>query len=56
LSSAPRSVSSVAGLVLELLGHLPEAGEKATWHDLSFEVVALEHQRIDRLVVTIVPP
>ncbi len=55
LSAAPRSVSSVAGLVLELLGHLPEAGEKATWHDLSFEVVALEHQRIDRIVVTISP-
>ncbi len=55
LSSAPRSVSSVAGLVLELLGHLPEAGEKAIWQDLSFEVIALEHQRIDRLVVTIAP-
>ncbi|MGE5190859.1 MAG: hemolysin family protein [Deltaproteobacteria bacterium] len=55
LSSAPRSVSSVAGLVLELLGHLPDAGEKATWHDLSFEVVALDHQRIDRLVVKIAP-
>jgi putative hemolysin len=55
LTSAPRNVSSVAGLVLELLGHLPVAGERATWHDLSFEVVALENQRIDRLVVTIVP-
>jgi CBS domain containing-hemolysin-like protein len=41
--------------VLELLGHLPVAGETATWHDLAFEVVALENQRIDRLVVTIVP-
>src|SRR5262245_4889850 len=56
LESAPRTVSSVAGLVLEVLGHLPVAGEKATWHDLSFEVVALESQRIDRLLVTITPP
>jgi CBS domain containing-hemolysin-like protein len=56
LESAPRTVSSVAGLVLELLGRLPQAGEKATWHDLSFEVVALENQRIDRLLVTITPP
>jgi putative hemolysin len=54
LAGAPRNVSSVAGLVLELLGHLPVAGETATWHDLSFEVVALENQRIDRIVVTIV--
>jgi CBS domain containing-hemolysin-like protein len=45
----------VAGLVLEVLGHLPTAGEKAVWHDLSLEVIALEQQRIDRLVVTIVP-
>jgi putative hemolysin len=55
LASAPRHVSSVAGLVLEVLGHLPTAGEKAVWHDLSLEVIALEQQRIDRLVVTIVP-
>ena len=55
LESAPRTVSSVAGLVLELLGHLPQAGEKASWHGLSFEVVALENQRIDRLLVTILP-
>jgi putative hemolysin len=56
MASAPRHASSVAGLVLEILGHLPVAGEKAVWHDLSLEVIALEHQRIDRLVVTIVPP
>jgi putative hemolysin len=56
VSSAPRNVSSVAGLALDILGHLPAAGEKAVWHDLSLEVVALEQQRIDRLLVTIVPP
>jgi putative hemolysin len=55
LPSAPRTVSSVAGLVLELLGHLPVVGEKAAWHDLTFEVVALENQRIDRLIVKITP-
>ncbi len=54
LASAPRHVSSVAGLVLEVLGHLPTAGEKAVWHDLSLEVISLEQQRIDRLLVTIV--
>jgi putative hemolysin len=55
LAGAPRTVSSVAGLVLEILGHLPLVGEKATWHDLTFEVAALESQRIDRLIVTITP-
>src|SRR5579863_4149455 len=54
-SHAPRNVSSVAGLVLDRLGHFPAVSEKLTWHDLSFEVIAIENQRIDRLVVTIVP-
>jgi len=56
VASAPRNVSSVAGLVLERLGHLPSAGEKTTWHDLSLEVIALDNQRIDRIEVTIIPP
>jgi putative hemolysin len=55
LTGAPRNVSSVAGLVLDRLGHFPSVGEKAVWHDLTFEVAAVENQRIDRLLVTIVP-
>src|SRR5262249_5289422 len=55
LAGAPRNVSSVAGLVLDRLGHFPAVGEKAVWHDLSLEVAAVENQRIDQLVVTIVP-
>jgi putative hemolysin len=55
LAGAPRNVSSVAGLVLDRLGHFPAVGEKTTWHDLTLDVAAVENQRIDRLVVTIVP-
>jgi len=55
LASAPRNVSSVAGLVLDRLGHFPAVGEMTVWHDLSLEVAAVENQRIDRLVVAIVP-
>lgn len=51
LESAPRNVSSVAGLVLELVGRLPAVGEKAVWHDLALEVVDLDGRRIDKVLV-----
>ncbi len=53
LSSAPRSVSSVGGLVLELIGRLPAVGEKTAWHDLALEVVDVDGRRIDRVLVTV---
>jgi putative hemolysin len=53
LSSAPRSVSSVGGLMLELIGRLPAVGEKTAWHDLSLEVVDVDGRRIDRVLVTV---
>lgn len=55
LADAPRHVSSVAGLVLELLGRIPAPGEKTSWHDLELEVVDLDDKRIDHVKVTIVP-
>jgi putative hemolysin len=50
-ASLPRNVSSVAGLVLEELGRLPQLGEQVIWQGLRFEVVDLDGRRIDRLRV-----
>ena len=55
LADAPRHVSSVAGLVLELLGRMPAPGEKTSWHDLELEVVDLDGRRIDHVMVTVTP-
>jgi putative hemolysin len=55
LAEAPRHVSSVAGLVLELLGRMPVPGEKTTWHDLNLEVVDLDDRRIDHVLVSLAP-
>jgi putative hemolysin len=55
LADAPRNVSSVAGLVLELLGRLPAPGEKTSWHDLELQVVDLDDKRIDKVQVTAAP-
>jgi len=40
---------SVAGLVLDRLGHLPRLGEKVQWHDIELEVVELERRRLRRV-------
>ena len=42
---------SVAGLVLDRLGHLPRAGEHARWHDLDLEVLEVERRRVRRVRV-----
>jgi len=40
---------SVAGLVLDRLGHMPRPGEKAAWQGLELEVVEIDRRRL-RLV------
>ncbi len=42
---------SVAGLVLDRLGHLPRAGEHARWRDLDVEVLEVERRRVRRVRV-----
>jgi CBS domain containing-hemolysin-like protein len=42
---------SVAGLVLDRLGHLPRPGEKVDYRGLSFEVLEVERRRLKRLRV-----
>ena len=43
--------TTVAGLILEELDHVPEAGEKVEWNDFSFEVVDMDGARIDKVIV-----
>lgn len=52
IQAAPRHVSSVAGLVLDMLGRIPSVGELVVWQDLRLEVVDMDGQRIDRLIVS----
>lgn len=47
-----RDYHTVAGLVLEKLGRLPEVGDSFTVKDYRFEVVDLDGRRIDKLLVT----
>jgi putative hemolysin len=44
------SYQTVAGFVLDQLGHLPSMGETFTAHGWKFEIVDLDGRRIDKLI------
>jgi putative hemolysin len=43
---------TIAGLVLELMGTIPHAGESCRWGNLSFEILDMDGNRIDKILVT----
>jgi putative hemolysin len=47
-----RGFSTIAGLILDRLGHIPSIGDKAEWDNLVLEVVDMDGQRIDRVLIT----
>jgi putative hemolysin len=46
-----RDYETVAGLVLDALGHIPKLGERLTVQSLEIEVIDLDGFRIDKLLV-----
>jgi putative hemolysin len=48
---ADRDFETVAGLVLDEIGHLPEVGERLDLQGWTIEVVDLDGRRIDKLLV-----
>ncbi len=47
--------STVGGLVLEKLQHVPKSGEKITWNGFEIEVADMDGARIDKLIVKRTP-
>ncbi len=45
--------NTVAGLILEELEHIPEAGETVEWEGFKFEIMDMDGVRIDKILVTI---
>ena len=43
--------TTVAGLCLKELGHIPNAGESFIWHTFTFEIADMDGARIDKLLV-----
>jgi len=50
----PDDISTVSGVVLQMLERIPRVGEKVDWFGISMEVVDMDGARIDRILV--VPP
>lgn len=46
---------SVAGLVLDRIGHVPRPGETVTWHGIELEVLEVERRRVRRIRVRRLP-
>jgi putative hemolysin len=42
---------TLAGFVIEHLGHMPSTGECFMWNDVKFEVVDMDARRVDRVLV-----
>ena len=47
---------TVAGFLINRLGHLPKAGEHVGHGDVDFEVVDMDGRRIDKVLVTNTKP
>ncbi len=48
--------NTLSGLILNLLGHIPETGEKIEWCGFSFEIVDMDGARIDKILVKHIEP
>lgn len=44
--------NTLAGMIMEKLKHIPNAGECVAWHDFRFEIVDMDNARIDKVLVT----
>lgn len=49
---SPRTFSTISGLILDVLGRIPDIGDRAKWNGLLLEVVDMDGQRIDRVLVS----
>ena len=47
--------STVGGLLLENIQHVPKSGEKTEWQGFSFEVADMDGARIDKIIVKKLP-
>jgi putative hemolysin len=49
---AENRFQTIGGFVLHHLGHIPEEGEKLDFQGIRFEIMAMERQRVDKLLIT----
>ena len=52
----PAEYHTVAGFVLAKLGRVPRAGDFFTWRDLRIEIIDMDGARIDKVLLSTLPP
>ena len=52
-ASPARDFSSLGGLVISQLGHIPRIGDRTSWNGLDLEVLEMDGPRLDRILVTL---
>ena len=45
--------NTLSGLILKILEHIPQTGEKLRWYNFEFEIVDMDAARIDKVLVKI---
>lgn len=50
---AESSYSTLSGLILQLSGNIPEAGDVVNWKNFNFEIIDMDGARIDKILVTL---
>ena len=50
--SEQQDYNSLAGLIIEQMKHIPQAGERTDWNCFNFEIVDMDGARIDKVLVT----
>lgn len=48
--------NTLSGLLLEILQHVPQVGEKLSWNKFDFEIMDMDGARIDKVLVTLSKP
>ncbi len=43
--------TTIAGLIIDKLGHIPETGESMEWNGFTFEIVDMDGPRIDKVII-----
>ncbi|MBD2176208.1 HlyC/CorC family transporter [Pseudanabaena sp. FACHB-1998] len=51
-----RNYHTLGGLMMTYLRHIPMVGEHFTWETMRFEVVDMDGNRVDKVLVSLLPP
>lgn len=52
---SPATYSTIGGLLLENLRRIPSEGDTVAWQCFNIEVIDMDHTRIDKLAVSLIP-